>query len=244
MRNLFIIFLILLVITTSGCVAAPKEADSAPVSGEVDNIPYDQEVPPEEMIDFFAFNMTLVNPWTPMKNGFKPELSAIVSEYCPSGLFFASEGIDELHELLAAAKADGISLTVISAWRSRETQERLYNHKITRVKNADPTLTDEQAKIEAAKVVAKPDTSEHQLGLAIDFNSVEDDFKYTKEYKWLEEHCVEYGFLLRYTAEKQDKTGIVPEPWHYRYVGKENAKLIAKSGLCLEEFIEKYNKFM
>ena len=64
-------------------------------------------------------------------------------------------------------------------------------------------------------------------------------FANTKEYKWLSEHAHEYGFILRYTAEKQPVTGIVPEPWHWRYVGAEYAKEIRDSGLCLEEWTAK-----
>jgi outer membrane receptor for Fe3+-dicitrate len=90
----------------------------------------------------------------------------------------------------------------------------------------------------ARKVVAAPGTSEHNLGIAVDFNGVKDDFYKTEEYKWLTEHADEYGFILRYTKEKQNITKKIYEPWHFRYVGKEHAKAMKRMGLCLEEYID------
>ena len=91
---------------------------------------------------------------------------------------------------------------------------------------------------------ARPGHSEHQTGRAIDlsgsFGSL-NDFIRTPEGPWVNDNCYKYGFILRYTAEKQDKTGIIPEPWHYRYVGVEAATKIHEENICLEEFIEKYN---
>lgn len=79
--------------------------------------------------------------------------------------------------------------------------------------------------------------SEHQTGLAFDINSTRWDFKDTIEGKWLAEHCYEYGFIIRYPENKQDKTGYVYEPWHVRYVGNKVANDIKNTGLCLEEYV-------
>ena len=87
--------------------------------------------------------------------------------------------------------------------------------------------------------MARPGTSEHNLGLAVDFNSVEQSFENTKAFKWLKKNCTDYGFILRYSESKLDITGVIYEPWHYRYVGRDNAKKIAASGLTLEEYIQK-----
>ena len=89
----------------------------------------------------------------------------------------------------------------------------------------------------AATVILPPGTSEHHLGLAMDICNTNSSFSSQKEYKWLMEHAHEYGFILRYTADKQSITGIIPEPWHWRYVGVEHAKKIKDSGLCLEEYL-------
>ena len=100
---------------------------------------------------------------------------------------------------------------------------------------------------EAAKWVAIPGTSEHNTGLATDivssdwytYNSdLEQSFEETDTFKWLYEHCADYGFILRFPKGKESVTGIVYEPWHYRYVGKDVAKYIMENDLTLEEFWE------
>lgn len=203
-------------------------------------------------VDFDSWQMYLANPWNPvpdkwiaMKNG-DPDLAKVNQQYRPnpaksSQLYFDARAIDYLHAMIEAAEKDGINLDVISAWRTNSFQVGNFENQVNSVKKSNPGISDAEAREKAATVVAKPGTSEHQLGLAVDFNSVEDSFRNTRAYKWLVENCTDYGFILRYEAEKQDKTGIIPEPWHYRYVGVKNAKLIEASGLCMEEFIEKYN---
>ena len=95
---------------------------------------------------------------------------------------------------------------------------------------------------ETKKSVAVPGTSEHATGLAVDiisseYEELDDRQGNTDEQKWLMEHCWEYGFILRYPEEKADITGIIYEPWHYRYVGEETAKEITEQGITLEEYI-------
>lgn len=202
-------------------------------------------------IDFDSWEMYLANPWNPVPDSWlnltasSPELAKVPQKYRPnpsqnSQLYFDKRAIDCLHAMIADAEDEGINLDVISAYRTNTFQTNNFNNKVARVKAANPSLTQEEAENEAATAVARPGTSEHQLGLAVDFNSVEDSFRTTKAYKWLVENCTDYGFILRYADDKQDKTGIIPEPWHYRYVGVKNAKMIEASGLCMEEFIEKY----
>ena len=104
-------------------------------------------------------------------------------------------------------------------------------------------LSYDEAYAAAATVVAIPGTSEHNLGLAVDicaldYQILDDAQADTPEQQWLMEHCWEYGFILRYPAEKQDITGIIYEPWHYRYVGRDHAQAIRQSGQCLEEFLQ------
>ena len=95
----------------------------------------------------------------------------------------------------------------------------------------------------AADEVARPGTSEHQLGLAVDIISnahpeLNEAWAETEEAKWLTENCAQYGFILRYPPDKSDITGIVWEPWHFRYVGEDAAAYIMENGLCLEEYLE------
>ncbi len=203
-------------------------------------------------VNFNSWQMYLANPWNPVPDNWlemeygDEGLAKVNQQYRPnpavnSQLYFDARAIDYLHAMIEAAEDDGINLDVISAYRTNEFQTGNFQRQVNSVKANNPGISDEEAREIAATVVAKPGTSEHQLGLAVDFNSVEDSFRNTRAYKWLVENCTDYGFILRYEEAKQDKTGIIPEPWHYRYVGVRNAKLIEASGLCMEEFIEKYH---
>ncbi|MDE6960046.1 MAG: M15 family metallopeptidase, partial [Lachnospiraceae bacterium] len=112
--------------------------------------------------------------------------------------------------------------------------------KITRLEAQG--YTHEEAVKEAAKVVAVPGTSEHQLGLTVDFltgsyKRLDEGIRNTKEYKWIEEHAWEYGYVVRYPSGKSGITGIISEPWHLRYVGIPAAKLMMEQEICLEEFL-------
>lgn len=141
--------------------------------------------------------------------------------------------VDPLEEMLSACEAAGYSPMLLSWYRTREYQEKLYNNAA----NKDDT--------------AKPGHSEHELGLAVDiveegyeekWNHAWDDAEATEDepvIKWLMENCTEYGFILRYPKGKKDETGIVYEPWHFRFVGKKNAKKIKESGLTLDEYVTK-----
>ena len=194
----------------------------------------------EFVFDFDSYELRLVNPWNAISEDFNPELALIKKEYAGfNNAQFDARAIDKLHAMCDAAKYDGVNLTVISAYRTNDFQISNFNRKVDRVMSENPNLTREEAEKEAEKVVARPGTSEHQVGLAVDFNSVEDSFRTTREYSWLVNNCADYGFILRYDIENQEKTGIIPEPWHYRYVGAEAAKIIMTEGICLEEFIER-----
>ena len=107
----------------------------------------------------------------------------------------------------------------------------------------DKGYTRASAAAAAARWVAPPGTSEHQLGLAVDivagsFQVLDSRQEKTAEQQWLMEHCWEYGFILRYPSDKSDITGIAYEPWHYRYVGEKAAREMTEQGLCLEEYLE------
>ena len=138
-------------------------------------------------------------------------------------------------DMVSAAKADGINIFPISAFRPHSTQVNLFNNRVNQARAEG--YSDPEA--EAARHVAKPGTSEHELGLAIDFNSVDEEtFRHTAEAKWLAEHCTEYGFIIRYPEEKQSVTGIIYEPWHVRFVGVTHAKRMKQLNMCLEEYVD------
>ena len=162
-----------------------------------------------------------------------PELAEVAS----SGKYLDFRVAPYYNDMYAAAKKDGITLTPYSAYRSYARQQRNYNN-LTETYMSRYNLSREDAAKKAATVILPPGTSEHNLGLAIDICNTNSSFSSQKEYKWLTEHAHEYGFILRYTAEKQPITGIIPEPWHWRFVGVEHAEKIKDSGLCLEEYLQ------
>lgn len=135
-------------------------------------------------------------------------------------------------EMKNSAAADGISLAILSGYRSYEYQENLYNKYMT-----------ERGIAAADEVSARPGHSEHQSGLCMDINSTEFSFADTKEAKWIEENCAEFGFIIRFPKGKEEITGYDYEPWHVRYVGKEVAKNITENGICLEEYLGVSSKY-
>ena len=138
--------------------------------------------------------------------------------------------------MLDAAWKDNVELYILSPYRSFSTQSALFENEVkTQLNGSTPR---EQAEIKASAEVARPGTSEHHTGLAVDFNSVETHFEDTEAFLWLKEHGEEYGFIMRYAEDKQDLTGVIYEPWHWRFVGIKHAKEINRLGMCLEEYIE------
>lgn len=222
--------------------ASSDTSSSTLVDNPVSNILYSsEESSSEDESDSGTWKMKLVNKWNTISDEEAPKLVEISSKYAwANDKRFDARAIDAITALCEQAHADGVKLYIISAYRTDATQTRLFNNQVNRELANNPSLTREEAEVEAATAVARPGTSEHQLGLAVDFNSVEEDFEQTKEFAWLDKHAHEYGFIMRYPKEKQDKTAVIYEPWHYRYVGVENAKAIKDSGLCLEEFIEQH----
>ena len=142
--------------------------------------------------------------------------------------------------MMDACRAAGLSPVICSAYRSYEKQEELYQNKVDRLLAQGYAQTD--AEEEAGKVVARPGTSEHQLGLAVDIvdldnQNLDETQEDTAVQQWLMAHSWEYGFILRYPGGKSEITGIIYEPWHYRYVGRDAAAEIYAQGVCLEEYL-------
>ncbi len=136
---------------------------------------------------------------------------------------------------MKAAWADGVQLYVRSPYRSYNTQKYLFNKKVQRVINAGTPA--DQAEAVAAQAVARPGTSEHQTGLAIDFNIADSEFEQMPAYGWMKEHAADYGFIMRYPKDKIDITGVMYESWHWRFVGINVAKEINTLGVTLEEYL-------
>ena len=134
-------------------------------------------------------------------------------------------------------KKDGhTSIWVQSSYRSVARQKELYENSIN--KYLKQGKTQEEAEKLTDEYINKPGSSDHNLGLAVDFNYVDNTFADTDEYQWLLENAENYGFILRYPKDKEDITKIAYESWHWRYVGEEHAKKMNELNMCLEEYVE------
>lgn len=182
------------------------------------------------------WNLMLVNVEHPLAEGYVPVLATIETRW------EVDERIaDAAVQMLADCREAGLSPMICSAFRSVEKQQELFDDRIDR--NKAGGMEDNAAREAAAEIVAIPGTSEHHTGLALDIVSSEyqlldEGQEDTPEYQWLREHCAEYGFILRYPPDKTEETGIIYEPWHFRYVGKEAAREIMEQGITLEQYSE------
>ncbi len=201
----------------------PSSSETLVAEGDRKIINPDQEL----------WNLVVVNGTRAMPEGYKPQLKAVAG----TDVMLDYRVADHYTEMYNAARKDGITLTPYSGYRSYDRQKRNYNN-LTEEYMYKYNLSREDAAKKAATVILPPGTSEHNLGLAMDICNTNSSFDQQKEYRWLMEHAHKYGFILRYTAEKQPITGIIPEPWHWRYVGVEYAEEIKNSGLCLEEWLD------
>lgn len=148
---------------------------------------------------------------------------------------------DDLIAMLQSAKSEGLNPLICSSYRTNEKQEQLYQNKVSEYLSQGYSKV--EASDKAAFWVARPGTSEHQLGLAVDIVSTKNQRldrsqENTVEQQWLLQNSWKYGFVLRYPTNKNSITGVGYEPWHYRYVGKEHAKKINELGVCLEEYVK------
>lgn len=177
------------------------------------------------------WNLKLVNSENAVDRDYIPEL-----EELDDGIIFDKRAISYLKNMINAMYKEKITnIWVASAYRSYEKQEELFNNKVNYYINQGESQ--EEAEKLAQTVVQRPEMSEHNLALAVDFNEVNNDFEETKAFKWLQENAEDYGFILRYPKDKQDITKISYESWHWRYVGVEHAKSMNEKGYCLEEYI-------
>ena len=191
----------------------------------------------ERLEDLQLDLLTIVSPTTPMQPGYVPVLGTVVEEY----------QLDErcaavCWQMMQDCRAENAGFPMIcSAYRTQEFQQELFDNKVVRVMQ-EHYCTVEEATALAATEVAYPGTSEHQLGLAADI--IDETFPYLTEWqettgtqRWLKEHAADYGFILRYPNGTSDITGIIYEPWHYRYVGVKFAREITNRGITLEEYV-------
>jgi len=177
--------------------------------------------------------LVLVNKNNKLTKSYIPkDLQKLNIKYSNEDKYLREMAKNSFEKLSKKAKKEGLKIIAVSAYRSFDYQENLFNNYVV-----------EYGKKYALKCSAKPGHSEHQTGLAVDVegsNNDYDNFIDTKEYLWMKDNAHKYGFILRYPKGKENITGFKFEPWHYRYVGRFIATIIHSEKLTLEEFFEKY----
>lgn len=185
----------------------------------------------------------LINKQHKVGSDYEPENLVI-----PSGCDYQMEqtAANALSDMLSAARADGYSdLILYSGYRTYSSQKNKFETRTQRYLNEG--YSQAQAEEKAGEYIAPPGSSEHHTGLAADvcsskivskFGYLDDSFDSTDEYKWLKEHCAEYGFIMRYRKDAEDITGFLYEPWHYRYIGVEHAKACTELSITYDEYYE------
>lgn len=208
----------------------------AGAAAEDDNVSSQVSEVPSQTVSQVVHTETLPSDWNLI---LVSDQSLLPLDFLLPGLTEVSPGqkvdkriVDTTKKMLADAKAAGVELQICSAYRTVKQQEELYLK--------EPAVAPGQP-----VAVQQPRASEHHTGLAIDiitpdFQRLEEGFENTEAFRWLDIHAWEYGFILRYPKDKQEITGVIYEPWHYRYVGMEHAKKIKEQKVCLEEYLQNY----
>jgi D-alanyl-D-alanine carboxypeptidase len=216
----------------------PEETEPAEEEEEQEEETQPQEEAPSQTVvntdedPDAEWELMLVNRWNAVSENYSvDELVTLSNGYQVDARIYP-----DLQEMFDEMRAEGVYPVVASGYRTYQRQVEIMDEKIQGyVENEHYTL--EEAVQEAMLWVAVPGTSEHETGLAVDINADGIHSAGYQVYQWLAEHAWEYGFILRYPKDKEDITAMDYEPWHYRYVGRDYAKLIYESGLCLEEYL-------
>nr|WP_275891442.1 M15 family metallopeptidase [Ruminococcus sp. OA3] len=198
----------------------------------------DQDIAePVGVIDKKDWKLILLNADHPMPDDYELLLTDL-----GDGQQFDMRAVGALQGMLEAARSQGLSPVVCSAYRSEERQEELFEEQVLYHMEKEG-MSQEEAETEARRHVSYARHSEHGLGLAADivsedYQELEKEQEETPEYRWLLNNCADYGFILRYPEDKTEITGVIYEPWHFRYVGKYAAYQIMSRGITLEEYLE------
>lgn len=245
---LLVLLVILLIFGIRGCLSKRNASKDSSVitaeatgSGGVDTTettaeevlptptpePTEPPIPPKPDIDINSWEYILANATHSIQD-YAPEVAQF------EDVMLDYRIIDAMQAFVDGARNQGLSVIMTSGYRDYYTQTSLFEAKVA-----------EYGEEEAATIVAPPGTSEHQTGLAADitddyYEYMNESLENTELFKWMSAHCHEYGFIVRFPKGKEDITGIMYEPWHYRYVGVEAATYIMENNLTLEEFVELY----
>lgn len=230
---LLIIILIVKITQKEEIVETSSEEDTTHIN-KANETQYNNEKPeqPKEKKEITDWNLRLANYENILPENFEVELANIDDEKQ-----FDARAIKYLTQMINSMWDDGIkNVWVQSSYRSVERQKELYDNSVQ--KYLKQGKTQEEAERLTDEYINKPGASDHNLGLAVDFNNVDNKFEDLDAFKWLKENAENYGFILRYPKHKEDITKISYESWHWRFVGQEHAKKMNELDMCLEEYIE------
>jgi D-alanyl-D-alanine carboxypeptidase len=262
-RNIFLGFCALVLVALIGIIVfvvsainrktaeKPQNQDTSSIQSESSSDTSSTEEPEEPKtvqlgeytLDATFNKLLLVNGENPLPDDYDYEanLTEIPQEYIKGSLTKIDKDVwVYLKAMLDNARKEGIDIGVWSPYRSYATQKMLFEKQVNKqIQNGVPK---EQAEDKAATIVARPGTSEHHTGLALDINCANSSFEKTKAYEWLKQNAENYGFIMRYSEEKQSITGVIHESWHWRFVGINTAKKMNQLNMCLEEYLEYISK--
>lgn len=238
--------------STTASTATSATTQSTQTGSFYDNVKYRSPTAKTADIEKHGRNLMLLNNDYELPEDFKWDLVYWTNGNSVDALSLNSEKYDSvkavdraayepLKDMFADAEKAGVPLELVSAYRSISLQDRLFTRSVNSYMNNG--YSEEEAVKKANFSRTFTGTSEHNTGLGFDILQkgsyyLTDQFENTPQFKWLMENAENYGFILRYNKDKVSVTGIMYEPWHFRYVGIENAKKINDSGLCLEEYID------
>ncbi len=213
--------------------AAPSGIAIQASGDEAGGMPSQTQAVPSAPED--AWRLLLVNAQNPMPDNHSVSLTQLANGHAVDERCYA-----DLQIMMDDCRAAGNSPIICSSYRDSRTQARLFQNLVN--KYTARGFSEVDARAVAGRAVAVPGTSEHQLGLAVDIvdlynQNLNESQEDTAVQAWLMKNSWKYGFILRYPSDKGDLTGIQYEPWHYRYVGQETAKLMYEQELCLEEYL-------
>lgn len=215
---------------TSDSTTANAAAAGAPAVFRGENMTGNDEI----------WSLILINGQHPLPEDYAVKTAVVQGDY-----IMEEHAAMAMRRMLLGAHQDGVRLVVTSAYRSVEYQRMLFERYVGKL--MEQGMEEHAAREKTAAEIAVPGHSEHNSGLAVDIvcegwymehTELNEAFAETPEFAWLSAHCQEYGFILRYPKGKEPVTGIIYEPWHYRYVGVPYAEEITAEGVCLEEYLE------
>ena len=175
-----------------------------------------------------SLTLVIANTNQPLPDDFVPQLT----EY--EGVQLDERIVPALEKMLEAAQADGISLTVTGGYRSPEDQDALFEQKISDLMANGYTRVRAEAEVQSS--IGEGGCNEAQTGLSISLLSAGEESLNAEAGRWLNNHSIHYGFVLRFPKGSEDETGRTYDPTCFRYVGVQNAEKMRQLSMCLEEY--------